>query len=324
MELLLDILGLVAGIAVLVWSADVFVDGSAAFARRCGMSPLLIGMVIIGFGTSMPEMLVSALAAVEHSPSIALGNAYGSNIANIGLILGLTAALSPITVTKSVVWREIPTLIFATVVGLLFLLNGVITRTEAFLMLAAFAAVMLFNGLLSRKKNEDDETGAKPIPLGKSLLMIVGGLLLLVGSSRLLVVCAIGIARVLGVPDLIIGLTIVAIGTSLPELASSIAAVRKKEHDLVIGNIIGSNLFNTLAVVGLACAISPMTEGVQKEAVAAIIHRDIWVVGAMTLLLWGVCIPWRRGRPAVVNRCEGLVLALFFAGYLGWLVYCAL
>ncbi len=324
MELLLDILGLAAGIAVLVWSADVFVDGSAAFARRCGMSPLLIGMIIIGFGTSMPEMLVSALAAAEHSPSIALGNAYGSNIANIGLILGLTAALSPITVTKSVVWREIPTLIFATVVGLLFLLNGVITRTEAFLMLAAFAAVMLFNGLLSRKKNEDDETGAKPIPLGKSLLMIVGGLLLLVGSSRLLVVCAIGIARVLGVPDLIIGLTIVAIGTSLPELASSIAAVRKKEHDLVIGNIIGSNLFNTLAVVGLACVITPMTEGTDREAVHAVIVRDYPVVLALSVLLMLFCIPWRRGNKAVINRWEGAFLLLSYLAYLGWLIRDAL
>jgi cation:H+ antiporter len=325
MELLLDILGLAAGIAVLVWSADVFVDGSAAFARRCGMSPLLIGMIIIGFGTSMPEMLVSALAAAEHSPSIALGNAYGSNIANIGLILGLTALLAPITVSRSVVWREIPTLIFATVIGALFLLNGgVITRGEAFLMLGVFFVVMAVNGMVSGKKQEASEVNARPMTLGKSILMIVGGLLLLVGSSRLLVVCAIRIARVLGVPDLIIGLTIVAIGTSLPELASSIAAIRKKEHDLVIGNIIGSNLFNTLAVVGIACAISPMTEGVQKDAVAQIIHRDIWVVGAMTLLLWGVCIPWRRGRPAVINRCEGLVLALFFVGYLGWLVYCAI
>ena len=325
MELLLDILGLAAGIAVLVWSADVFVDGSAAFARRCGMSPLLIGMIIIGFGTSMPELLVSALAAAEHSPSIALGNAYGSNIANIGLILGLTALLAPITVSRSVVWREIPTLIFATVIGALFLLNGgVITRGEAFLMLGVFFVVMAVNGMVSGKKQEASEVNARPMTLGKSILMIVGGLLLLVGSSRLLVVCAIRIARVLGVPDLIIGLTIVAIGTSLPELASSIAAIRKKEHDLVIGNIIGSNLFNTLAVVGIACAISPMTEGVQKDAVAQIIHRDIWVVGAMTLLLWGVCIPWRRGRPAVVNRCEGLVLALFFVSYLGWLVYCAI
>ena len=324
MDLLLDILGLVAGIAVLVWSADVFVDGSAAFARRCGMSPLLIGMVIIGFGTSMPEMLVSALAAVEHSPSIALGNAYGSNIANIGLILGLTALLAPITVARSVVWREIPLLIFATAIGGYFLRNGVITRPEAFLMLAAFVAIMVVNGMVPGGKKDVADADVKLIPLGKSILMIVGGLLLLVGSSRLLVVCAIGIAKVLGVPDLIIGLTIVAIGTSLPELASSIAAVRKREHDLVIGNIIGSNLFNTLAVVGIACAISPMTEGVQKEAVAQIIHRDIWVVGVLTLLLWVACIPWKRGCPAVIHRGEGFVLALFFAGYLGWLVYCAL
>ena len=160
--------------------------------------------------------------------------------------------------------------------------------------------------------------------LGKSLFMILVGLAALVGSSRLLVVCAIGIARLLGVPDLIIGLTIVAVGTSLPELASSIAAIRKHEHDLVLGNIIGSNLFNTLAVVGLACVITPMTDGADKTAVHAIVVRDYPVVLGLTVLLLGFCIAWRRGRRSVINRWEGAVLLLAYLAYLGWLIRDAL
>ncbi len=327
MEILLNLIGIAVGIAVLVWSADVFVDGSAAFARRCGMPPLLIGMVIIGFGTSAPEMLVSVMAAMEHNPSIALGNAYGSNIANIGLILGLTATLASVSVAKSVVWREVPTLLVATVVAGGLLLNGVITRVEAFAMLALFIAVMVFNGFAGKGSQpaEGDNGGeVRQVPLWKSIAMILGGLAFLVGSSRLLVHCATNTARVLGVPDLIIGLTIVAIGTSLPELASSIAAIKKHEHDLVIGNIVGSNLFNTLAVVGLACAISPMTEGADKAAVADIIHRDFPVVMAMTVFLWLTSIPWKRGGKAVIHRYEGILLLSCFAAYMAWLVRDAL
>ena len=326
MDLLLNFLGLAAGIALLVWSADVFVGGSAAFARRCGVSSLLIGMVVIGFGTSMPEMLVSVLAAMEHSPSIALGNAYGSNTANIGLILGLTAALSPIMVAKSVLRRELPILVAVTVASYLIIFNGAITRPESALMLLIFLGVIGFNVYNGRRQADEggDDPAAKPVPLGKSLAMILGGLLLLVASSRLLVVCAIGIARALGVPDLIIGLTIVAIGTSLPELASSLAAIRKHEHDLVLGNIIGSNLFNTLAVVGLACVISPMTEGADRVAVHTIIVRDYPVVLALTFFLALCCVPFKRGGKATVNRFEGAFLLAAYIAYLGWLVHDAL
>ena len=326
MDLLLDFLGLAVGIAVLVWSADIFVGGSAALARRCGMSSLLIGMVVIGFGTSMPEMLVSVLSAAEGSPSIALGNAYGSNTANIGLILGLTATLAPILVARSVFCRELPILLGATVISYALFFNGVITRIESVVLLVLFLGILCFNIYHGKRVPEDTANDAevKPMSLGKSLLMVVGGLVLLVGSSRLLVICAIGIARVLGVPDLIIGLTIVAVGTSLPELASSIAAIRKKEHDLVLGNIIGSNLFNTLAVVGLACVITPMTDGTDREAVHAVIVRDYPVVLALTVFLMVFCIPWRRGDKAVINRLEGAFLLLAYLGYLGWLIRDAL
>ena len=326
MDLLRDFVGLAGGIAALVWSADIFVGGSAALARRCGMSSLLIGMVVIGFGTSMPEMLVSVLSAAEGSPSIALGNAYGSNTANIGLILGLTATLAPIFVARSVLRRELPILLGATVISYALFFNGVITRLESIVLLVLFLGILCFNIYHGKRNAEETENDAevKPMSLGKSLLLVVGGLVLLVGSSRLLVVCAIGIARVLGVPDLIIGLTIVAVGTSLPELASSIAAIRKKEHDLVLGNIIGSNLFNTLAVVGLACVITPMTDGIDREAVHAVIVRDYPVVLALSVLLLVFCIPWRRGNKAVINRLEGAILLLAYLGYLGWLIRDAL
>ena len=326
MDLLLDFLGLAVGIAVLVWSADIFVGGSAALARRCGMSSLLIGMVVIGFGTSMPEMLVSVLSAAEGSPSIALGNAYGSNTANIGLILGLTATLAPIFVARSVLSRELPILLGATAISYALFFNGVITRIESVVLLVLFLGILGFNIYHGKRNAEETENDAevKPMSLGRALLMVVGGLILLVGSSRLLVVCAIGIARVLGVPDLIIGLTIVAIGTSLPELASSIAAIRKKEHDLVLGNIIGSNLFNTLAVVGLACVITPMTDGTDREAVHAVVVRDYPVVLALSVLLMVFCIPWRRGGKAVINRLKGAFLLISYLGYLGWLIRDAL
>lgn len=331
MEIILSLLGLAAGIALLVWSADVFVDGSAAFAKRCGMSSLLIGMIIIGFGTSMPEMLVSVLAAVEGSPSIALGNAYGSNTANIGLILGLTAAIAPIAVAKGVLRRELPVLIAITLICGALLLDGAISRLDAVIMLVLFAGFLVNNILREAKAPEEGEGEgegegwtAKNISLKKSILMILAGLTMLVVSSRLLVVCAVRIASALGVPDLVIGLTIVAIGTSLPELASSLAAIKKNEHDLALGNIVGSNFFNTLAVVGLACVISPMTADVGKDAVLAILHRDYPVVIAMTFFLLLCCIPLKKGKQAKIYRSEGILLLSAFIVYLGWLVYASM
>ena len=269
-------------------------------------------------------MLVSVLSAAAHSPSIALGNAYGSNTANIGLILGLTALLAPISVAQSVYRRELPILLAATGVAFYLLWeNRLITRPDAVAMLAVFFVVLGANIIAGRRTGDEAaaDAAARPISLGKSILMIVGGLILLVGSSRLLVFCAIRIARFFGVPDLIIGLTIVAVGTSLPELASSIAAVRKREHDMVLGNIIGSNLFNTLAVVGLACVITPMTEGVEKEAVSTVIRRDFPVDGLLTVALLLSCIPWKRGGRAVINRWEGAFLLLAYAAYLGLLIH---
>lgn len=321
MEILLNLLGLAAGIAVLVWSADIFVDGSAAFAKRCGMSSLLIGMLIIGFGTSMPELLVSVLSALEGSPSIALGNAYGSNTANIGLILGLTALIAPVAVTRDVLKRQLPALISVVFVCGVLLINGTLSRFDAIIMLVFFVGFLIFSiKNNATAKIEENDNVCKMMSLRKSLLLIFVGLALLIGSSRLLVICAIKIATILGVPDLIIGLTIVAIGTSLPELASSLAAIKKQEHDLAIGNVIGSNFFNTLAVVGLACVISPMTDDAARKTVHSILVRDYPVMTAITVMLLLCCIPFNREGKAIITRYEGAILLASFLAYVIWLI----
>lgn len=313
--MLLPLLAVVAGLALLVWSADRFVDGAAATARHFGMPALLIGMVIVGFGTSAPEMVVSALAASQGNPGIALGNAYGSNITNIALILGVTAVISPIAVQSQVLRKELPILAAVTVLAVWQLWDRDLSRVDAWILLGVFAGIMgwtIFQGLRNKGDALDGEMekslNEHAMPLGKAVFWLVVGLVLLVASSRLLVWGAVSIAQSLGVSDLIIGLTIVAVGTSLPELASSIAATRKGEHDIALGNVIGSNLFNTLAVVGIAGTISPMAVG------AEVISRDLLVMGLLTLSLFIVCYGW-RGRPGKISRYEGVALLTCYVGY---------
>ncbi|NCA68979.1 MAG: calcium/sodium antiporter [Sphingobacteriia bacterium] len=317
--MLLALCAVIIGLALLVWSADRFVDGAAATARHLGMPPLLIGMVIIGFGTSAPEMVVSAFAALQGNPGIALGNAYGSNITNIGLILGLTALISPIAVHSSVVRKELPILIAVTLLAVALLLTGEITRLDAWIFLGVFAVLMAWSIWQGLRQRSDALSGEvtesldqEQMALSRALFWLLLGLIVLVLSSRVLVWGAVEIALQLGVSDLIIGLTVVAIGTSLPELASAIAAARKGEHDLALGNIIGSNLFNTLVVVGIAGAIQPMV--VPPE----VIWRDMLVMGLLTLLLFVVSYGFRG--PGRINRLEGLLLLLCYLGYLGYLI----
>lgn len=317
--MLLSLLAIVAGLALLVWSADRFVDGSAVTARHLGMPPLLIGMVVVGFGTSAPEMVVSALAALQGNPGIALGNAYGSNITNIGLILGLTALLSPITVHSQVLRRELPVLLGITVLAGWLLRDSQLTRLDATILLLVFAVMMGLSVWQGMQKNRDalgmevaHELVERDMPLPRAVTWMLVGLLLLILSSRLLVWGAVEIATMLGVSDLIIGLTIVAIGTSLPELASSLIAVRKGEHDIALGNVIGSNFFNTLAVVGIAAAINPL------DVDPIVFTRDLGVMTGITLLLF--FFAWNLGRkPSHIRRMEGAVLLTVFVGYTGYL-----
>ena len=259
-------LAILAGFILLVWSADRFVEGAAATAKYAGMPSLLIGMVIVGFGTSAPEMVVSAMAAIDGNPDLALGNALGSNIVNTGLILGLTAIITPILVQSKIVRKEIPLLLLISSALGYFLWDGSLTRFESVLLLVGFFTLIgwsIYSAMRGKgdklESEMDQELVEHEMPIKKAIFWLVIGLILLIVSSRVLVWGAVSIAEALGVSDLIIGLTIVALGTSLPELAASIIAVRKGEHDIAIGNVVGSNMFNLLAVVGIAGVISPVS-----------------------------------------------------------------
>jgi cation:H+ antiporter len=318
--MLLPLLAVVAGLVLLVYSADKFVEGASATAKHAGMPSLLIGIVIIGFGTSAPEMVVSAMAAVDGNPSLALGNAYGSNITNIALILGITALISPIAVQSQIIRKELPLLLGVTLLAGWQLYDGYLSGLDAVVLLLVLFALMGWSvkqGLSQRQDTlsaeVDSELAIHPMSLKSAIMWLVVGLILLVISSRILVWGAVSIAQTLGVSDLIIGLTIVAIGTSLPELASSVMAAKKGEHDLALGNILGSNLFNTLAVVGIAAGIHPL------QVEPDVLHRDWLLMLGLTfgLLIMGIGLKG-QGR---INRFEGLLLLLVYIGYTGYLGY---
>jgi len=313
------VLAVIFGLLLLVWSADRFVEGAAVTARHFGMPPLLIGMVIVGFGTSMPEMVVSTFAALQGNPGIALGNAYGSNITNIALILGLTALISPIAVHSQVLRKELPILTVVTGLAAWQLWDGSVTRVEALLLLGTFLALMGWTIWQGLQKNTDSlaremeqKLSAPAAPLQRAIVWLCVGLAALIISSRILVWGAVEIAHAFGVSDLIIGLTVVAIGTSLPELASSLLAVRKGEHDIALGNILGSNLFNTLAVVGIAGSIHPLSVGPE------VLSRDILVMALLTLSLFLFGYGFRGGGR--INRFEGGCLLACYVGYTAYLI----
>ena len=310
-------LAIIAGLLLLIWSADRFVDGAAAVARHFGMPQLLIGIVIIGFGTSAPEMIVSAISAANNNPGIALGNAYGSNITNIALILGCTALISPLAVNSQVLKLELPILLLITAISAYLIYDGEVSRSDAVILLLIFAIYMswtVWHGLTQKSDTlvgdlQEHLSTREYMPLIVSILWVLVGLILLIGSSQLLVWGAVEMAKYFGISDLVIGLTIVAVGTSLPELASSLMAARKGEVDLAVGNIIGSNLFNTLAVVGIAGAISPMHVGQE------VFSRDMLVMSALTVLL----LIFGFGKKGEINRLKGLIFLLAYIGYNTWL-----
>jgi cation:H+ antiporter len=313
-------LAIFAGLLVLVWSADLFVDGSASVARHFGMPPLLIGMVVVGFGTSAPEMVVSALAALNGNPGIALGNAYGSNITNIALVLGVTALISPVIVHSQVLRKELPILAIITALAAWQVSDGEITRLDAWILLGTFFCFMGWTIRQGMRDKSDSlglevaqELEEKAMSVGRACVWLAVGLTLLIGSSRLLVWGAVDVAHAFGVSDLVIGLTVIAIGTSLPELASSIIATRKGEHDIAVGNIIGSNMFNTLAVVGIAGSISPMSVGPD------VLTRDVLVMSVLTFSLFVIGIG-RAGRLGRINRLEGAGLLACYVGYTVYLI----
>jgi cation:H+ antiporter len=283
------------------------------------MPPLLIGIIIIGFGTSAPEMVVSTFAALQGNPGIALGNAYGSNIANIALILGITAMIGPIRVHSAILRKELPILTFVTGISILLLMDLYLSFWNALYLLVLFAFLMTWSIIQGIKKNPDtlaiqvEKSLVSDFSLKKSLWMLVSGLAVLIVSSRLLVYGAVEIARYFEVSDSIIGLTVVAVGTSLPELAASIIAAKKGEPDIAIGNVIGSNLFNTLGVVGIAGMIHPFA------VESTIVYRDMTLMALLTVSLFVIGYGF-RGRKGRINRFEGTFLVFIYLIYTSYLI----
>ena len=310
------LLAVVLGFALLVWSADRFVDGAASTAKHLGMPSLLIGILIVGFGTSAPEMVVSAIAAYEGNPALALGNAIGSNIVNIALILGITAIVAPIAVNSKIVKKEIPLLLLIVLFTGYLLLDNTLTLFEGVILLAGFFALVLWSVFAAFRSRGDSFEDQMDIELNEDIMSLkvgimwlVFGLILLIASSRLLVWGAVGIANSFGVSDLIIGLTIVALGTSLPELAASVMAARKGEHDIAIGNVVGSNMFNLLAVIGIAVIIAPM-----NSIPLEVLQRDWTIMLLLTIALFVMAYGF-KGRNGRINRVEGTILILCYAAY---------
>jgi len=308
MSLTSSLVFLLVGFVLLVWSADRLVAGASALARNFGISALVVGITIVGFGTSAPEMVVSALASFEGNPSLAVGNAMGSNIANIGLILGLTCLVYPMSVERSTCYREIPTLAAVTALTALLMIDGSLSRLDGTVLaggLVIFIATMLYRG--HREVDLDPATQALVNEVSEEMSNRTAGIWTLVGlvtlplSAQLLVSGAVGMAALMGVSEAVIGLTIVALGTSLPELAAAMASALRKEDDLCIGNILGSNLFNLLGVLGIAALIHPMA----IESV--LIQRDLSVVAVTFLMLAGMAV--FAGR--ISRTSAGVLLATY-------------
>jgi cation:H+ antiporter len=321
-NLLAPSLALILGVVTLVISADKFVEGAAALAKRLGLPALLIGMLVIGFGSSMPEMVISALSAYGGNPGLALGNAIGSNISNIALILGLTALISPIAVASSVLRRELPYLAVVTaLLAALLYWDGKLSQQDGVILIVIFSAMMVWSIYLGIKTKDDklaqdvERELAEPLSLGLALTFTILGLVFLVLSSRILVWGGVEIATNLGVSDLIIGLTIVAIGTSLPELAASIAAVKKNEHELALGNVIGSNMFNTTIVVGITGTIAPTAMEL------GVLSRDMPVMIILTAALFVMGYNYRGNENGRINRFEGGALLFAYVAYNVGLIY---
>ena len=313
----------VGGLAALTWSSDFFIDGASALAKILGISPFIIGMVIIGFGTSAPELCVSAMSGFSGHSNLSLGNAYGSCIFNILVILGVAAIIHPIKVKPSVAFVAVPSLVAISVFSFVLLKDGGYSRADAIWQLALFAVLLpgycWFDQQGKKPKEPAAEISHAAVRGGAPAAMfrILVGLGVLVGSSHFLVWGAVDIARVLGVSELMIGLTVLAVGTSLPELASAIAAARKGKHEFVLGNIIGSNFFNTLAVVGIAGGISPI-----GNFSPYILTRDLPLMIGASLLILVFGANWSNLRKSGrIVRLEGALWAIAFVAYAVLMVF---
>lgn len=309
------------GLVMLIWSADRFVDAATSLAAHCGIPTLLIGILIVGFGTSAPEFAVSSTAAINGSPTLALGNAMGSNIANIGLILGTSALISPVILQSDIVKQNISLALAVMILIGFMLVDASLTFVEGVILLIGFAIFVIWSIMSSLKHKRDallgdikTEIKEAAMSLPRSIMLFFGGLVILIASSQLLVWGSVGMAKTLGISNLIIGLTIIAIGTSLPELATSIMAIKKGDSDIAIGNVVGSNIFNILAVIGTSTVIAPAT-----KIAPEVFYRDWSMMFAMSMALFLMAYA-KKGENSKINSFEGAILLLFYIMYTLYLV----
>jgi cation:H+ antiporter len=308
------IVSIIAGFILLVLSADRFVMGSAALARNFGISPLVIGLTVVAFGTSAPEILVTGIAAWQGNGGLGIGNAIGSNIANVGMVIGATAILLPLAVTSDTMRREFPILFAIMLVTLVLMVDGTLSQIDGAILIGGMVVLIYWLVTLGMRSLETDPIGGeyehevpKGVPTKKAIFWLVLGLVVLLASSRLVVWAAVELAQQFGVSDLVIGLTIIAIGTSLPELATSVMSAIKKEHDIAVGNILGSNMFNLLAVLSLPGLMGP------EVVRGAVLNRDMPIMIAITLALFAMSYGF--GRSGRIGRVKGLILLSAFTAY---------
>lgn len=309
----LPVLGLIVGFITLVWSADRFVAGAAATANNLGASKILIGLTVVSIGTSAPEILVALAAAIEGTSILAIGNAIGSNIANIGLVLGVTAMVAPLPFAASVLKVELPWLIGATLLALFCLYDLHLGVVDGLLLVAGLSLIIHRLVRAQRRKPElpdsiqEELDELEDLPMARALVYLVIGLGVLLASAQTLVWAATEVAEYLGVSELIIGLTVIAIGTSLPELAATLTAAIKGHPDIAIGNVVGSNILNIVAVLAVPALVTPV--GFDTH----VLWRDFGTMAALTLLL--VLFAYGLGSRPIITRFEGCVLALSWIGY---------
>ena len=314
--MVLTILAICLGITLLAFGAERFVGAAASLARRLGVSPLFVGLTIVSMGTSFPELLVSSTAVLSGHSAMALGNVLGSNIANVFLVLGLSSLLHPVKVDLQVIGRDYSALLVATVIAWLMAANGVLGRLEGVILLAGlivyYGVALRSAGARGNKKltGATSEDGHRPMESLYGLMVrLVASLVLLLVGSRLLIWGGVGLARAMGVSELVIGLTLVALGTSLPELATTLTGIIKKQDSIAVGNVVGSNIFNTLAILGTISILSPLPIASENSS------RDFPMTLLACLILWPVSWSRRQGRGRV-NRLEGAILLGLYGAYL--------
>ena len=320
----LPVISIVSGLLGLIWGADRFVTGSAGAARSLGIAPLIIGLTIVSIGTSAPEIIVAINASLKEAGGLAIGNAIGSNLANIGLVLGITALVAPLPTQKHLLLQESPILLVVTVIAGITLFDGFLSRTEGLLLLGLLVPVLGFTIFLKLRHLEPEEIKEEgeivpDLPLKIACLWFVVGLAALLIGSEILVWGAKQVATQFGVSDLIIGLTIIAIGTSLPELAASVMSAMRGHHDIALGNIFGSNLFNIMAVMAMPGLID------QPKLGSEIFFRDYLAMLLITLLLisfiaWVLFHSRQTARQPRVSRLGGIILLAFYCAYCLYLI----